>query len=177
VSEGKDRSAWLLGPLAAVLIALLLVFFVFFHFTTVDGDSMKPTLLNQDRLLLTKGYPHPRRDDIVVFTLKENGTPTELVKRVVGIPGDTVYCKGDLAWVNGKPEPRGFDVLVGPSTQPVGPVTVRAGEVFVLGDNRAIALDSRIIGPVPLSSVVGRAVAVFAPLSRLRLLRPPSGGA
>ncbi|HEY3318281.1 MAG TPA: signal peptidase I [Coriobacteriia bacterium] len=165
-----DRYGWLLVPLAVVLVGVLLVFFVFFHYTTVEGDSMKPTLLPEDRLLLTKGYGQPRRGDVVVFVLDENGREVEVVKRVVGIPGDSVVTKGDLAWVNGEPEPKGFDVLVGASQRRTGPSRVPEGSLFVLGDNRAVSLDSRFIGFVRLDYVLGRAVAVFSPVTRIRTL-------
>jgi signal peptidase I len=174
-SEGPARSAderyaLLLVPLAIVLTALLLVFFVFFRYTTVDGDSMKPTLLTQDRLLLTKGPGALHRGDIIVFNLDESGRQVEVVKRVVGLPGDTVYTEGDHAWVDGKPETLGFGILVSGSRRVVGPLTVPGGAVFVLGDNRAISLDSRFIGTVQLSSIVGRAVAIFSPVTRIRLM-------
>lgn len=171
-----DRYALLLVPLAAVMVTLLLVFFVFFHYTTVDGDSMKPTLLSQDRLLLTKGYDTPHRDDIIVFTLDEGGQQVEVVKRVIGLPGDSVFTRGDAATVNGKPEPRGFGTLVSDSQRTVGPLTVPKGQLFVMGDNRAVSLDSRFIGTIPISSVIGRAVAVFSPVTRLKMLDPPRGG-
>lgn len=157
-----------LVPLTAAIVALLLVFFVYFHYSTVAGDSMVPTLLPGDRLLLTKGYGAPRRGDIVVFLFVENGAKVEVVKRVVGLPGDTVETRGDLAWVNGKPESSGYSVLVGDGDRLVGPLTVPKGGIFVLGDNRPISLDSRYIGTIPLTSVIGRAVAIFWPVPRLR---------
>ena len=168
--SGEERARWLLVPLAAVLAGLLLVFFVFFNYSTVEGDSMRPTLLPGDRLLVTKGYDHPRRGDIIVFTMMERGHEIEVVKRVVGVPGDIVETRGDLAWVNGKPEPKGFDIIVGRSGAPTGPTRVAAGSIFVLGDNRPVSLDSRYTGPVGLNSVLGQAVAVFSPVTRVRML-------
>jgi signal peptidase I len=170
--RGDERYLWLVAPLAVVLVGLLLVFFVFFHYIQVDGDSMLPTLRPDDHLLLTKAYRTPHRGDIVVFTLIENERPTDVIKRVVAIPGDTVLTRGDHAWVNGKPEQLGSAILAGDSQRVVGPLKVKADTVFVLGDNRAISLDSRYIGPVPLRDVVGRALAVFTPVTRLRMLPP-----
>lgn len=168
----NDRYALLLLPLAVVFTLLVLVFFVLFGRATVSGDSMTPTLLAEDRLLLTKGYPVPRRGDIIVFVRDEQGRPTEVVKRVIAIPGDEVRTYGDLAWIGGKPEPKGYDIVISGSRRRVGPVTVPKGSVFVLGDNRAVSLDSRFIGFVPLSSVKGRAVAVFSPVTRIRRIAP-----
>lgn len=171
--RSERRYAIALVPLSAVAVTLLLVFFVLFHYTTVEGDSMRPTLLTQDRLLLTKGYDGPHRGDIVVFLLKEQGAEVEVVKRVVGLPGDTVETRGDVAWVNGHAEPKGYDILVGGGDRLVGPVRVPKGSIFVLGDNRVVSLDSRFIGPIPLTSVVGRAVAIFTPVTRIRRLGTP----
>lgn len=165
-----DPRAWLLVPLTAVLVALLLIFFVFFDYSTVDGDSMNPTLLAEDKLLLTKGYDGPRRGDVVVFRLNEGGTEVEVLKRIVGVPGDTVETLGDRAVVNGNAEPGWYAPLVGGSRRVVGPLVVPKGMVFVLGDNRPVSLDSRFIGLVDLKSVHGRVVAIFTPVTRLRLL-------
>jgi signal peptidase I len=169
-------AGFLLVPLAIILTALILVFFVFFQTSQVQGDSMRPTLLTEDRLFLTKGYGSPRRGDIVVFNLNEGGTQVEVIKRVVGLPGDVVYTKGDLAWVDGKAEPKTYSLVTGKSGRVVGPLKVPQGRLFVLGDNRAISLDSRFIGPIPLTSVIGRAVAIFAPVTRVRILNAGAGG-
>jgi signal peptidase I len=158
---------WLI-PLALLMATLIIVFFVTFNYTTVDGDSMKPMLLSQDRLLLTKSYTEPQRGDIIVFKLKEGPRYADVVKRVVGIPGDTVLTVGDLAWVNGKPETPDHLIEVSGDQSRVGPVTVPSGTVFVMGDNRAISLDSRYVGCISLADVKGRAVAVFSPITRVR---------
>jgi signal peptidase I len=167
----NDRTAWLLAPLTVVMVALLTVFFVLFHYTTVDGDSMRPTLLSEDRLLLTKEYSTPRRGDIVVFDFEERGKTIEVVKRVVGVPGDTVQTRGDRAWVNGRPEAVAHGAILAARDVPFGPAVVPKGTVFVLGDNRPISLDSRFIGFIPLKTVKGRAVAIFSPVTRLQLVR------
>jgi signal peptidase I len=173
--RGDRQAALLVVPLTLVLVALLLLRFVFFEYATVDGESMKPALLPEDHLMLTRGYAEPRRGDIIVFRSRESGRPIEVVKRVVGIPGDTVRTQGDAAWVNGKPEQRDFSVLTGDSRREVGPLTVPAGSLFVLVDNRAISLDSRFIGVVPMDAVIGRAVSVYAPVTRLQMLAHPPG--
>jgi signal peptidase I len=164
------RMALALIPLAAVLVALLLVFFVFFDYATVSGPSMRPTLLSEDRLLITKSYKVAHRGDIIVFNLAEGGTTGEIVKRVIGLPGDVVQVTDDAAYVNGTLETKAGPLLAFPGDAPFGPETVPAGKLFVLGDNRPVSLDSRFIGYIPLTSVKGRAVAVFAPVTRLRFI-------
>ena len=88
------------------------------------------------------------------------------MKRVIGLPGDTVEIRGDVAYVNGVPEPhRGQMVDPGHAvTTPA--VTVPPGEIYVMGDNRPLSEDSRYIGTVPLSGVKGTVVAIFAPIQR-----------
>lgn len=170
-----DRLAPLLIPLTGVMVVLLVVFFVLFHYTTVAGPSMRPTLLAEDRLLLTKAYATPHRGDIVVFDWKRpDGQTEEVVKRVVGVPGDTIVMRGDVCYVNGAREPADRTLVIAAHDVPFGPVTVPAGKVFVLGDNRPVSLDSRFIGFIPLRRVLGRAVAIFSPVTRLRLI--PGGG-
>ena len=83
---------------------------------------------------------------------------------------DVVEIRGDVAYVNGTPEPILGQVIVPQYATSMAPVTVPAGQIYVMGDNRAQSEDSRYIGTVPLSGVVGRVVAVFAPIQRLRLV-------
>jgi len=149
------------------------VFYVFFDVSQVSGPSMVPTLLDGDRLLLTKGYTSPRHGDIVVFIIDEQGTPTEIVKRVVGLPGDTIEVLGDNVLVNGKPEATPHPVVIRFESPRIAPQVIPAGTVFVMGDNRPVSLDSRYIGPLPLSTAHGRVAAIWAPIGRMRVV--PSG--
>lgn len=162
------RAALLLPPLLVAAIAIVAVFFVFYQAEVVVGPSMLPALRPGDRLLLTRGYGPPRFGDIVVFRTTTDGQPTDVVKRVIGLPGDEVLVVDDIAWVNGRREPTAYETLAGDGPERVGPVTVPAGELFVLGDNRGQSLDSRYTGTVPLEAVKGRAVAVFSPITRVR---------
>ncbi|MFA5843616.1 MAG: signal peptidase I [Coriobacteriia bacterium] len=166
---GDRKAALLVLPLTALLALVLVVFYGAYDTARVDGPSMDPTLLSEDRLLVTKGYPDPRRGDIIVFEEIEGGTPMRLVKRVVGIPGDSVRTVGDRAWVNEKPE-AAHEAVIGPDRQIVEPSVVAPGELFVMGDNRPDSTDSRFFGPIALRSVIGRAVAVFSPVTRIRHL-------
>jgi signal peptidase I len=175
VKAGRgDRLARnLLLPLVIVLLAVIAVFYVFFDVSQVAGPSMVPTLLDGDRLLLTKGYTAPRHGDIVVFVIDEQGTPTEIVKRVVGLPGDTIEVFGDTVAVNGKPEATPHTGIVKLDQPHIAPQVVPAGSVFVMGDNRPVSLDSRYIGPLPLTTAHGRVAAIWAPIGRMRVV--PSG--
>jgi signal peptidase I len=159
-------------PLSVVLFALVLVFYVFFTTSKVSGDSMEPTLRDQDLLLLSKPYPEPTRGDIVVFRLQnEDGTVEGLIKRVVAVPGDTVTVRDGIATVNGVRESTPSFVPSPGERASARPVVVPAGHVYVLGDNRPVALDSRDLGPIPLGAIKGRVAARFAPVNRAGFVR------
>jgi signal peptidase I len=157
----------ILIPLLVLLAVLVLVFYVFFDRGRVDGPSMLPTLVNQDLVLVTKGYPTPHRGDIIFTNVTENGVNVELVKRVIGIPGDTVEVKQDVAYVNGVAEPARGQVVLPAYAGTFPPVVVAPGRLYLMGDNRAVSEDSRYIGTQPLSGVMGRVVAIYAPITRV----------
>lgn len=169
--RGRKLAPWLLIPLALFLLVVLLVFYVFFTSITVNGDSMEPTLVSGDRLLISKGYDSPERGDVVVFvTLDRHNREEDLVKRVIGVAGDTVEVRAGIALVNGVVEPtRTINTSEYDPTY-VKPFVVPAGRVFVMGDNRPIALDSRQLGPVPVNSIKGKAAYLYAPIGRARKL-------
>ena len=161
---------WVLAPLVLSLVAVVLVFYVFFSSAVVDGESMEPTLASGDFLLVTHGAAVLNRGDVVVARVDENGIPVELVKRVIALPGDTIEIKNDVAYVNGVAEPPRGQYVLQPYSVSRPPVMVPRGELYLLGDNRAISEDSRYIGPVPATGVKGRAVLVLAPLTHIRAI-------
>jgi signal peptidase I len=160
--------------LAAVLLASLVRTFAFQTFY-VPTASMVPTLGVDDRILVQKAFfswRDVREGDIVVFShpLLDNcpGPPEgDLVKRVVALPGQTIYSSGNSIYVNG----RLLDEPYLPRYDPLGPpipdassehpYRVPPGEFYVLGDNRADSCDSRYWGPVKGSSIVGKVVLVW----------------
>ncbi|MGB4592265.1 MAG: signal peptidase I [Coriobacteriia bacterium] len=177
--RAKDRT--LLVPailLLALLSTILVVFFGLNTPITVDGDSMYPTLHTTDKLLVQKSYPTPRRGDIVSAHVIDKGQPAEVIKRVIGLPGDTIEIVGDNAIINGSPESGEYDVLTDPANTEYRtlPFVVPDGHVFLLGDNRPVSEDSRFFGAVPLTDIEGRAVAIYAPIHRIRLIDPSASG-
>jgi len=166
---GHRLASRLLVPIA-VLAFVVLMFYVFFHFSRVDGPSMLPTLRTNDRMLVTKGYPTPRRGDVIVTKVIENGQPVDLVKRVIALPGDTVEIRQDAAIVNGQPEPARGQIIFLPVAVSAAAITVPPGMLYVMGDNRPDSTDSRFIGSVPLRGVLGRAVAIYTPVNRIRMI-------
>jgi signal peptidase I len=177
--------------LLAPLIAVLLTLFVFQSYQ-VDGPSMETTLQNNDRLIVWKlprtwarvtGHQYvPGRGDIII--LNESGLSTygsdadtkQLVKRVIGLPGDRVVIKDNVLTVYNTEHPNGFqpdatlpygkDGSIPPTTNNAE-FTLSATELFVCGDNRPNSLDSRAFGPIQTSQVVGKLVARILPLSNI----------
>lgn len=162
-------------PLALVLAALIAVFGVFFDSSKVDGPSMFPTLHDRDYLLITKGWPDPRPGEVVVFRLADpsTGTVDELVKRVIARAGDRVEVRGDTVIVNGAPEAFPHLKVISARARPRISLTVPPGTVWVMGDNRPVSDDSRDFGPVSLSAMHGKVVAIWAPIGDVRLLPSP----
>lgn len=157
----------LLVILTALLAMLVSVFYIAFVVVRVDGDSMAPALHSQDRLLMTRGYDHPEAGDVVAFTVTgPGGVPDPLIKRVVAVPGDEIEVLGDVIYVNGKLSDAAPTARIGTSGRGRIQLTVPEGTVYVLGDNRPLALDSRTLGPIPLEDIEGRGVAIILPLTR-----------
>lgn len=170
-SRRGDRLALLLlAPLAVILLTIVLVFYVFFSPLRVDGPSMLPTLRDQDVVLMTRGYPRPARGDIISTTVQYMGSPDDIIKRVIALPGDTVEVRADVAYVNGVAEPDRGQVIVPAFAVDVAAQVVPPGSLWVMGDNRAVSADSRDIGPVAVLLVAGRAIAIFSPVTRIRRL-------
>lgn len=158
----------------SAVIAWFLVNFVI-QFCVVRHSSMYPTLEHGERLLINKVAPKyrlPVRGEIIVFADPRNSRSL-LVKRVVGLPGDTVQIQDGVVLVNGEPFPEVPTVRLHRESR--GPVTVPPGAVYVLGDNRPVSLDSREFGPIPLRSIEGYALVRIWPISRAGSLMVSSG--
>jgi signal peptidase I len=176
--------------LTAILFASVFLA-VGLRYTTYDsvvvvGQSMEPTLETGDRLFANRrAYDHhpPGRGDVVVINPPDEHS-TE-IKRVIGLPGDWVFCFGGGLYINGA---RMADDYIAepmiPETMPF-PVLVPEDHVFVMGDNRNYSRDSRDFGPVAFDEIRGRADLVFSPVTRwsrlkappeLRALLPPAKG-
>lgn len=128
------------------------------RFCTVDGHSMDYTLHDGERLLLNPSAK-PQFDDIIVF----NYSGTYLIKRVIGLPGDTVMVVNGVLYVNNVKydEPYLTDELVGKFKDSSFVMVVNDDEYFVMGDNRDNSRDSRHIGCVPKDAITGVAIWRF----------------
>lgn len=156
------------GLALALLLALGIRTFVFQVFFVPSG-SMEPTLVVGDRILVNKFLfdwhsVHP--GSIIVFRTPALAvsrcatTDGDLVKRVVAIGGETISSKGNVVYVDGKPQPEPYLAKGTALGEPIPKTTVPKDDVFVLGDNRSVSCDSRVWGPVPGKSIVGTVVAI-----------------
>lgn len=153
--------------LPAILIALLINVFVG-QATRVEGQSMEPNLYSDQRLVVEKvsyRLHGPQRFDVVVLKLPSQGEEL-LIKRVIGLPGETVEIRDGHVYINGEQLEEPFtDEETRPGRR--GEVTVPPLHVYVLGDNRDRSNDSRSFGPVPIESIVGRAWLSYWPLEKV----------
>lgn len=159
---------------SAVIIAAFIMIFIARAYT-VNGESMMPTLHHGERLLVDKisyRFVEPSRGEIVVF--KYPADPSEqFIKRVIGVPGDTVAVLQGTVYVNNQPLVE--DYISAPARIGFAPQVVPENTYFVLGDNRNNSEDSRFsrVGFVPRELIVGRAVWRYWPLTRINIMRRP----
>lgn len=158
---------------AALLAAFIMVFIA--RAFTVEGPSMMPTLHNGERLLVDKisyRFIEPSRGEIVVFQYPAN--PREhFIKRIIGVPGDTVEITEGRVYINGQVVEENY--IMAPPRSGFAEAVVPDDHYFVLGDNRNNSEDSRDrrVGFVPENLLVGRAVWRYWPVTRLDIIRPP----
>ena len=160
-----------------VMVFLPIVFLLTFAGRTmaVEMESMTPTLLAGDRMIVRSIFYTPQRGDVVIFAKQDFQGGAALVKRIIALEGDVVDINTEtgIVYVNGLPldEPytSGPTNLAGDITYPY---TVPPGYVFVIGDNRNHSLDSRHmeIGPVDERELIGQVIAVMFPFDRAGFL-------
>jgi signal peptidase I len=181
----KTVRDWVVVLVVALLVALGIRTFVLQQFY-ISGPSMETTLYQPNRVLVNKlsyRLHDVRRGDVVVFDrVTSNGETVQhddLIKRVVGLPEESVEIRDCVVFIDGKalsePYLSADDVQqadpVDRCRQPeMAKVVVPKEQIFVLGDNRPQSMDSRMFGPVDVSQVVGRAFVVIWPVNRWRWL-------
>jgi signal peptidase I len=192
VTEAR-RSFWRELPvllLIALVLAVLIKTFLFQAFYIPSG-SMEATLQINDRVLVSKlsfRFGEIDRRDVVVFDAPDGSqrdgenlvqsalrnvaesiglsTPrTEFIKRVIALPGETVEIRANRVLIDGVAIDEPY-LPAGVQMRDMDPVTVPGGHVWVMGDNRNVSDDSRSFGPIPIDTIVGRAVAIIWPPSR-----------
>jgi signal peptidase I len=187
MKDGLSETLSTIGViLLAPVVALLMITFVFQSYQ-VDGPSMESTLQDGDRLIVTKYQKTwsritrseyiPQRYEIIVFNHQGDSSAAngekQLIKRVVGLPGDRVVVQDGVVRVYNKENPDGYLVdQAGPEGNVIGSTpgntdeVVQPGELYVLGDNRSNSLDSVELGPIRASDVVGELHARVFPFNK-----------
>lgn len=196
-SKKSGGSGWLEFPII-LIVAFALVFLVVRPYVVeafyIPSESMVPTLEVGDRVLVNKfiyRFTEPERGDVIVFKTPEgvdnsvDGNPVarligwlrgnrderqDLIKRVVGLPGDTVAIRNGNLFVNGERQNEPYLNEELPDQGFYERTEVPQGKVFVMGDNRANSRDSRFIGPIPKENIEGEAFLRFWPPGRLGTL-------
>ena len=172
--HGRAAAEWGILIVAALVIAVVIRAFVFQAFY-IPSESMVPTLKVGDRVLVNKlSYKlhDPRRGDIVVFKAPQAAATAEikdLVKRLVGLPGETIEGRDGRIFINGRPlsEPYLPD---GTKSRTFGPEKVPPNSYFMLGDNRQFSKDSTFFGPIERDDLIGRVFMRIWPLNHLGFL-------
>lgn len=187
-SAWRDFFSTIAILVTAFIVALLIITFVFRSYQ-VDGPSMEPTLHNNDKLIIWKvprtwaditGHPYiPKRGDIIVFN--ESGlarfgqqNTKQLIKRVIGLPGDTLVLSNGKYMIYNKKHPKGFDPDTtlpygGHIPYTSGNIKIKLGtdQLWVSGDNRPDSLDSRDFGPINANQIVGQLILRVFPINQV----------
>ena len=169
--------------LESLIVAMVMVFLVirpfFLQAFFIPSESMVPTLTVDDRILVNKlsyRIGQPKRHEVVVFRAPRaalggefDGEEKDFVKRIVGLPGDTVEIHDGKVYVNGEAD--AVAEIKEQMAYDLPPYVVPKDKYFVMGDNRNHSNDSRFWGPLKRDRVIGKASLIFWPLSRIRLIR------
>jgi signal peptidase I len=143
----------------------------------VQSISMQPTLYERDFVLVNKiayKFDAPHRGDVIIFRPPPDPQGEPYIKRIIGLPGDTVEIKNRQVFINGTPL-REHYIMAEPYYQ--GKWTVLEGMLFVLGDNRNNSSDSHQWGMVPIENVIGKAEFVYFPITHWQMLNPTTAEA
>jgi signal peptidase I len=177
-SVARAALSWLRELTLSVVIAIVVILFLY-QPVKVEGTSMIPGLQNQERIFINKFIYNPlvyklgladiSRGDTVVFWYP-NDPSKSYIKRVIGLPGDTVEIVGGAVMVNGSALAEPYVPEWARDQVSMAPTLIDPDKYFVLGDNRKSSNDSRTWGLVPRNDIYGKAVFGYWPLDRLGVL-------
>lgn len=165
-----------MSVLRDIIITLLLALFIFFvvqvtiQSCQVDGESMEPSFEEPQRLLVIKAvywFGDPQRGDVVIFHSKTR-SDENLIKRVIGLPGETVEIKDGTVYIYDEPLEEPYIAELPDSDYPS--IEVPEGEYFVMGDNRNHSNDSRSWGALPGENIIGKVWLCYWPLTDWHLI-------
>ncbi len=170
VTAVREVFSWMIEILLAIVLAFTFVYFIGLR-TSVVGQSMSPTLVSGDEILVNRfvyKVTDPKRGDIIVFLPNGNEKSHYYVKRVIGVPGDTVLIQNGAVYINGEVYKEEIEAA---AIEEAGlaseEITLDSDEYFVLGDNRNNSEDSRYanIGNIKKDYIIGKAWFRVAPFS------------
>lgn len=178
--EKKNPLREIFSLVISVAVVVALTFIIVEYVgqrTQVSGSSMEYTLSDKDNLIVDKityRFADPKRFDIIVFPYKSvlDNESTYYIKRIIGLPGETVQIKDGIIYINGKElkESYGREVIQDPK-KAANEIKLGDDEYFVLGDNRNHSADSREIGNIKRSDIMGRAWIRIWPLEKIGILK------
>jgi signal peptidase I len=161
----KEVRVWARDLLIAIGLALVIIVFLY-QPVKVEGTSMAPLLSDQERIFINKfvyRFEPIERGDVVVFWYPLDRTKS-FIKRVIGLPGESVEIRHGAVYVNGKVVPEPYVPPQYEDLSDFGPVRVPKDSFFVMGDHRISSNDSRVFGPVSSRFIYGRAVFAYWPV-------------
>ncbi len=156
---------WSRDLLIAIGLALVIIVFLY-QPVKVEGTSMAPLLSDQERIFINKfvyRFEPIERDDVVVFWYPLDRSKS-FIKRVIGLPGETVEIRQGLVYVNGRTLAEPYVPPQYEDMSDFGPIRVPTDSYFVMGDHRISSNDSRVFGPVASRYIYGRAVFAYWPV-------------
>jgi signal peptidase I len=171
----RELRSWTRDLAVALGLALVIIIFLY-QPVKVEGTSMAPLLSDQERIFINKfvyRFEPIERGDVVVFWYPLDRSKS-FIKRVVGLPGETVELRGGRLYISGKElkEPYVPPGYLDGSTY--GPAVIPSGNFFVMGDHRDSSNDSRVFGPVPRQFIYGKAVFAYWPVDHFGSLTATS---
>ena len=160
-----ELSSW--GRELIIILSLAVVIIIFFYQPVkVEGTSMTPMISDQERIFINKfvyRFEPIARGDVVVFWYPRDRTKS-FIKRIIGLPGDTVEIHSGTVFINGVRLEEPYVPPEEADSQSYSSVRVPDGDYFVMGDHRISSNDSRIFGPVPRKFIYGKAVFAYWPM-------------
>lgn len=167
----EEIKEWVVSILVAVILAFFIRYFIV-ELYMVEGPSMRPTLLNGERLVVNKfiyRFQPPQRGDVLIFRYPKDPS-RDFIKRVIAVAGDTIEIRDGRIFLNGELQDEQYILERTRGSYPLS--TVPQGHVFVMGDNRNNSEDSRFrdVGFVSLELIKGKAIYVFWPFDQRKAL-------
>jgi signal peptidase I len=187
--SGNEITEWIKALAIAGLLVFVIRWFLVSPFI-VDGPSMQPNFWNRERIIVNKiiyDIRKPQHGEVIVFHVPAE--KRDFIKRVIGVPGDTIKVEGDNVYINGQPYAEKYLKAAYDKAHAEGALynnpddysnfpnanfpdaVVPEGMVFVMGDNRSNSEDSRRIGFIPMDRIVGRADLIFWPIGDFKFVK------